>query len=388
MKDKNQSISLSGVRGLLLYFILILFVASCSTGKKALQKGDYYKATVDAVNRLRSAPDNKKAQQVLMQSYPLAKDAILRNIQNALDENRIDKYAVIVREYMALNDLATTIYTSPKALELIPAPNQFYTELKNAKELAAQEAYSLGVFALSQNTIQKAREAYFHFKDADNYARGFKDVTSKIEEALYLATLKVVVSKPITSLKYQLSADFFYDNLMAQMSKVTSNNFIRFYTYQEAKNENLKQPDQLIILDFNDFSVGNIRESKNTSEITKDSVLVGTTKMNGENKNVYGTVKAYFTIFRREVISGGTLSTKIIDAYNNRTLENKNFSGSYTWYNEWATFKGDERALTDKQFKMTNNDGSIMPPPNQDLFIEFTKPIFDQTVSFVRNYYK
>jgi hypothetical protein len=29
----------------------------------------------------------------------------------------------------------------------------------------------------------------------------------------------------------------------------------------------------------------------------------------------------------------------------------------------------------------------IMPPPEQDLFIEFTRPIFDQAVGFVRNYY-
>ena len=29
----------------------------------------------------------------------------------------------------------------------------------------------------------------------------------------------------------------------------------------------------------------------------------------------------------------------------------------------------------------------MMPPPQQDLFIEFTKPIFDQTVRFVTNYY-
>lgn len=50
-------------------------------------------------------------------------------------------------------------------------------------------------------------------------------------------------------------------------------------------------------------------------------------------------------------------------------------------------YKGDERALTDKQLKMTNNSDVVMPPANQDLFIEFTKPIFDQTVSFVRNYY-
>jgi len=367
--------------------LVIVFIAGCSTGKKALQKGDYYKATMEAVNRLRSAPDNKKAQQVLTQSYPLAKSTILRNIQNALTVNRTDKYAVVVNEYTALNELAGAIFACPKALELVPNPDQYYSELRNAKEQAAQESYALGVTALAQKTIQKAREAYYHFIDANNYVNGYKDVTSKINEALFYATLKVVVSKPVTSSRYQLSADFFYDNLMAQMSKVTGNNFIRFYTYQEAKNENLKQPDQYIILDFNDFSVGNLRESKNTTEISRDSVFVGTTKVNGVNQNVYGTVKAQFTVFRREVISSGILSARIIDAYNNRKLENKNFPGQFIWYNEWATFKGDERALTDKQLKMTNNSDAVMPPANQDLFIEFTKPIFDQTVSFVRNYY-
>ena len=388
MKNKKQIISASGSREIFFIIFFILFIAGCSTGKKALQKGDYYKATMESVNRLRSKPDNKKAQQVLLQSYPLAKDAVLRNIQNALDENRIDKYAVIVREYMSLNELGNAIYACPKALEIIPAPNQYYTELKNAKELAAAESYNLGTIALSQNTIQKAREAYYHFVDADNYVKGYKDVNAKINEALFYATLKVVVSKPVTSAKYQLSADFFYDNLMAQMSKVTSNKFIRFYTYQEAKNENLNKPNQYLILDFNDFSVGNIRESKNTNEISRDSILVGSTKVNGVNQNVYGTVKAYFTVFRREVISGGSLNVRMIDAYNNRTLENKNFAGQYVWFNEWATYKGDERALTDKQIKMTNNSDAIMPPPNQDLFIEFTKPIFDQVVSFVRNYYR
>ncbi|MGC3978662.1 MAG: hypothetical protein QM751_10805 [Paludibacteraceae bacterium] len=367
--------------------VFILIMVSCSTGKKALQKGDYYRATMESVNRLRSSPDNKKAQQVLKQSYPLAQSSKLRNIQNSMDVNQPNKYAVIVQEYTDLNDLANAIYACPKALEIIPNPTQYYSELKRAKELAAEESYKLGVVALSQNTILKAREAYYHFKDADTYVNNYKDVAKKLQEALFLATLKVVVSKPVTSAKYQLTADFFYDNLMAQMSKVTSYNFIRFYTYEEAKNENLRQPDQYIILDFNDFSVGNIRESKSTTEISKDSVLVGTTKINGTNHNVYGTVKAQFTVFRREVISGGVLNVRIIDAYNNRTLENKNFPGQFVWYNEWATYKGDERALTSKQLQMTNNSDAVMPPANQDLFIEFTKPIFDQTVSFVRSYY-
>jgi hypothetical protein len=214
----------------------------------------------------------------------------------------------------------------------------------------------------------------------------YKDVKEKIQEALFVATLKVIVQKPILPKRYQLSADFFYDNLMAQMSKITAYQFIRFYTYGEAQAEGLNMPDQYLVLNFEDFTVGNLRETKNTSELTRDSVLVGTTTVNGEKQNVYGTVKAKLTVNRREVISQGVLSARVVNAVNNKVEENRNFPGKFVWVNEWASFQGDERALSKEQLKMTETE-PVMPPPEQDLFIEFTKPIFDQAVSFVRNYY-
>ena len=127
-------------------------------------------------------------------------------------------------------------------------------------------------------------------------------------------------------------------------------------------------------------------ESKNTYEVTKDSVLVGTTTINDKKQDVYGTVKAKFTNYKREVISQGILSVQIMDANNNRVLEHNSFPGKYVWVNEWASFNGDERALNDDQKKKVNSV-SLMPPPHQDLFIQFTKPIFDQTVSFVNRFY-
>ena len=371
-------------------FIWILsaavFLTSCSSSKKALQQGDYHRAVIEAVNQLRSSPNNRKSQDVLVQAYPLAKQNSLRVINNAMAANPPNKYSITADEYLALNELADAIFTCPKALQLVPNPEQFGRELGDILPLAAEEAYNLGVKQLRVNTIQSARDAFRHFTNADRYVKGYKDVNSKIEEALYLAIFKVVVKKPVTPNNYQLTADFFYTNLMAQMAQVTRGGFVRFYTEEEARNERLTKPDQFLALDFADFTVGIMRETKNSSEITRDSVLVGTTTINGTKQNVYGKVKATYTTFRREVISQGTLSAKIINADNNRVEEFRNFPGKFTWFNEWASFNGDERALTDKQKKMAKAE-PIMPPPQQDLFIEFTKPIFDQTVAFVKKYY-
>jgi len=363
----------------------VVMLASCSSSKKALQRGDYNRAVMEAVNQLRSSPNNKKSQDVLVQAYPLAKENSLRKIQNAMAANLPNKYSISADEYLTLNEIADAIYTSPKALQLIPNPEQFSREIGNVRPLAAEEAYNLGVIQLRLNTIQGAREAYNHFVKTDLYVSGYRDVKAKMEEALYLAIFKVVVKKPVTPRNYQLTADFFYTNLMAQFAQVTKSGFIRFYTEEEARNEGLAEPDQYLALDFADFTVGAMRETKNTSEVTRDSVLTEVT-INGVKQNAYIKVKASLTTNRREVISQGTLSARIINAGNNRVEEYRNFPGKFVWYNEWASFNGDERALTDQQKKMAKVQ-PIMPPPQQDLFIEFTKPILNQTVSFVRNYY-
>lgn len=365
----------------------LLFATGCTSSKKVLQRGDYYKSAMMAVEQLRSSPNNKRAQEVLLQAYPLAKSNSLRIIQKSLASSTQNRYSVAADEYIALENLTEAIYHCPKALELIPGPEEFGRQLNEILPLAAEEAYSLGVNQFRLGTIESARDAYNNFVKADEYAEGYRDVKNKIEESLYAATFKVIVEKPVTPKTYQLTADFFYDNLMAKISQLSKNRFLRFYTYEEARNEGLTTPDHYLILDFQEFTTGNMAESKNTIEVKRDSVLVGTTTVNGKEHDVYGTVKASFTTNRREVVSEGILSAQIIEAVNNRILQNRNFPGKFVWINEWAGYKGDERALDEKQKKMAATEPA-MPPPRQTLFVEFTKPIFDQTVSFVNSYYR
>jgi hypothetical protein len=87
------------------------------------------------------------------------------------------------------------------------------------------------------------------------------------------------------------------------------------------------------------------------------------------------------------VSSSGTLQVKILDAYNKKILENKVFPGSFVWQTEWASYNGDQRALSKEQLDLCQKKPEAPPAP-QDLFFEFTRPIFDQTRSFLRSYYR
>ncbi|HEY6915694.1 MAG TPA: hypothetical protein VI413_13545 [Paludibacter sp.] len=370
---------------LLLCFV-VLFVSACSTGHTAYKQGDYYKACLEAIERLRSNPNSQKSQFVLTKAYPLAKKEAQREIDNAQLANGVDQYDILVYQYERMNQLANAIFHSPKANQLIPQPTEYIAELSNAKQMAAEQAYNMGIKAVEANTIEQARLGFQFFTKANEYVYGYKDVIHKIEEARYYATLRVIVQRPYTSNKYQYSADFFYNNLLAEMSQNSKNRFVRFFSPEEASAENMRDPHQYIYLNFEDFSVGNIRETSNTVDVKRDSVIVGTVKVEGKTYNTYNTVKAKLTTFRQELSSGGVLSLRIVDAQNNRELQLRNFTGQYVWVTDWATFQGDDRALTNEQKKMCGQKPQL-PPTHQDLFVGFTKPIYTQAVSYVRSVY-
>jgi hypothetical protein len=140
-----------------------------------------------------------------------------------------------------------------------------------------------------------------------------------------------------------------------------------------------------LVLNFEDFSIGNVYDSKKTVDLKRDSVIVGTATIDGKKVNVYNTVTAKLNSFRREIKSGGILSVRVFDQQN-RLIEQRNFSGEYVWYTNWSTYNGDDRALTADQKKQCEQNPQL-PPSQQTLFVEFTKPIYSQAFSYIRQFY-
>src|SRR5690606_36997512 len=97
-----------------------------------------------------------------------------------------------------------------------------------------------------------------------------------------------------------------------------SSEFVKFYTQREADAERLPYVDHYLRLQFDDFVVGETHVTKIIETVTRDSVVVGTVKLeDGTKANVYNTVSAKVIIFRKEVISRGLFSMQIFDAHTN-----------------------------------------------------------------------
>src|SRR5690606_30009727 len=141
------------------------------------------------------------------------------------------------------------------------------------------------------------------------FVPGYKDVIEYIDKAKWEATLKVVVEQIPVPARYNLSGGFFQDKVEEFLHRnYADDSFIKFYTPEEAQSVELAHADQIMRLQFDDFSVGNsvLREKEET--VTKDSVKVGEAKIEGKTVPVYNTVKAKLTTYRKELISNGLLS--------------------------------------------------------------------------------
>jgi hypothetical protein len=369
-----------------LFFIVIIVVLSnCSSGKKTLEQGNYYQSSVQAVERLRRNPNHNKSREVLASSYPLAVQYYTDRIYNFNHSNDPFKSGRMIQQYEMLNALYEQIVRSPGALSVIPEPNKYYDEIRQITEMAAEERYRAGTSALALRNRESAKEAYYHFIKAGDYVPDYKDIGDKIEESLDIATLKVVVDQiPVPTVNFQLSVDFFQDQVDEFLFHYNNNPFVRFYSTKDTWLEN---PDQIMVIMFDQFSVGNTNNLQKTLIAENDSVEVGTVTLeDGTEMPVIGSVKAEYTEYIREIISNGLLSMKIMEAQTQRIILHEKFPGEFVWVSRWASFNGDERALTKEQVELTRLK-PIDPPPPQNLFMEFTKPIYNQITSTVTRYY-
>ena len=364
--------------------VACLWLAGCaSDGLKSYQKGNYYQACEEAVNKLRGQPDNAAARTALASAYPLAQAAAQQEINSLGAASTLASHEKVVETCERMNKIAEDIFHCPPALALVPAPSDYTSARNAAAATAARIAYDAGVQASAAGTLAKAREAFDYFARAAYYSPGYRDVQSRLEQARYDATLRVVVTRPQLSLKYQLNGDFFHNRLLSEVASKTGKYLVRFYTPEEAAAENMANPHQILDLNFLDFTVGNTSEITNTTELVRNNVAVGAvTAPDGSSQTVFGDVKAKYTTTRLEVQSGGALLVRIVDAATGRVTQQKSYPGKYVWVSETASFNGDERALNAGQLALVNKSRQA-PPPAQEMFVNFANPLYNEVSRYI-----
>ncbi|MBW6534401.1 MAG: hypothetical protein K0B11_05300 [Mariniphaga sp.] len=365
--------------------LIVFFLASCSSGKKALQKGDYFSASLKAVERLKSSPDNKNATGVLKEGYKLALEWTQEEMDLILSSNSAFKWERAIGLMRQVNMLSAEIRSTPAARKIISNPKTYSAELNKAYERAAEERFNAGLVELNINTRESARIAFDHFYTADQFVAGYKNVRELMETSKEIATVKVVLEAiPVHTQKYRLSSEFFYNQVFEYLNnRFGPGSFVDFYSPFQAENEGLDIPDFIVYMEFYDFSVGNLTHSEKEEKVEKRVKVESKDTTKVEYKNYVARLKT----FSDKVQSGGSLRVQISEPSTDKLLFDDIVPGAFTWINEYAMFVGDQEALDKKQLELTKR--KAMPlPPEQDLFIEFTKPIYNQLTSKLNGFFR
>ena len=373
-----------------LFFIGIFLLNSCSTGLKSLQKGNYYDAILKAVNRLSSDPDNRKATQVISEGYPMAVTYYQEEIDKILTSNDPFKWKRTLDVMQTVNQMTDEVRRIPAARKLVQSPKSYTSELSNVQNRAAQEFYDAGMDALSRNTRETAKQAYTYFLNADGLVHGFKDTQQKMLLAKDLATLKVVVEQIPVNGKFEYSAQFFYDNVFQMLNeRFQEKDFVHFFSPEQAENAKLKYPDMVLQMGFYDFFIDRPQHSEEQQELNKqieEKYQVKISKDSTVTRTRMVPKKGKIKILTDQVASGGLLELKAVEFQSQKIVFTDKIPGQYLWQNKYGIFVGDNEVLDNELSNILSNK-MILPPPAQDMFVLFTKPIFNQLTEKLTNYF-
>lgn len=371
------------MRTLLYSCILALFILTgCASSKNYLERSNADKALLDAVKKINKTTTDEKAIEAIPLLYNTIKTnhlARISDLKNDKDPARWDK---IIKEYESLQEAYDAIVTSDPAFRLV-TPQSFSSELFDARQSAAEEYYNYGLQSLEKKTRDDAKKAYSYFKKSDKYVPGYRDAKLKIQEAIDAATVNVVIN-PVQdnsfffnsswgNAGYNYSNEYFQQTLARELSGTNNRYPARFYTDWQARRDNI-QPDWAVDLKLRNIDIPFYPSQSKYQRTSSAQVQIGT---DTSGNPVYKTVYATLYITRGSFTARANMDVSITDVKTGKSISYRTFSDDYRWQQESATYSGDSRALSSRDWELINNAG-YSNPRKEDILNELYRKIYPQ----------
>jgi len=347
-------------------FLCTIFLFSCKSAEKLYNKGRYDEAVMLAAKKLQKKPGNAELLNVLQDAYRFAVNGHESNIRNLANSNSDLRWEHIYSEYQQLQALYEAIRRSPSVYDIVQ-PTDYSSYLATYKEEAGNARYERGLELMDQDNKQSYRQAYYEFQKALALKPGDLSIKQKMQESYENAVTNVVI-QPLNRFGYQYTNyDFDYRNFNYEILRYLNNNkgqFVRYYSPSEARSGHLKT-DNSVEMRFSDVNIGRYRDQRSTREVSKQVVSKEIVISKDSVVREYTTVKAKIITTIRTINADGLLQATVRDYYDRR-IWNDTYRGEYSWTYSFATYTGDERALSDEDKKLINQREQ-WPPSNDEI---------------------
>ncbi len=375
------------------FFFAIILFSACGSSKYNVGNTVEDKALSAALKQLDKNPSDTAIQNQIKILYNDAAVTHLNNIEKYEQSNDIKKWDQIIKEYEILQKTYNVISSSKDAINLIK-PSSFTQEIENTKQKAASELYANGIDLLNtaDGNKQKYRDAYYFLKKANSYVPGYKDVKKQMSYAYENGILDVVVN-PVTdqsSYYSRLGSNSFGNSFNSDMlqrslvrdlgSDYNKASGARFYTDRDADRAN-KDIDWIVDITWQNLDIPYPQTNQYSRNVSKQ-IQVGT---DTSGKAEYKTVTATLYVTRRYFTARGELECRITDAHTRNNIDLRRYSGQVDWQQEYATYQGDYRALSNQDLALLNNSNYNQSPRKEDILLEIYQRIYPQLKNGIYN---
>ena len=160
--------------------------------------------------------------------------------------------------------------------------------------------------------------------------------------------------------------------------------FVRYYSSSTPGGQGARI-DNSVDMRFSDVNIVRYRDHRVTREVSKQIVAKETVIKKDSVVKEYITVKAKITITTRTIQADGLLQATIRD-HHDRRIWGDTYRGDYSWTYSFATFTGDERALSDEDKKLINQREQ-WPPSNDEIIRIIMDDIQRKTECGISDYF-
>ncbi len=372
----------------LLLTILTLGVISCKTASKAYDKGNYDQAVDLAVKKLQKNSNDRELKGILQNAYRYAVDEHESRIRQHSNSNNELRWENMYIEYAALQQLHDAIHRSPEAMSVV-RPTDYSSYLETYRDKAADARYERGMLWMGKNDKQSYRQAYNEFQFANQFRPDDLTIRDRMLEAYDYAVTNVVVL-PMDDYRYRFNSYNEHElrniesELLRNLQYNTNNQFIKFHTQWDARNRNVRI-DQFIDFRLSTMNMGRVKDEYSTREVSKDVVVKETVYRPDSIVKEYKKVFAKITTTKRVMQSDANMLVNIRNE-GGQFLWSDNFRGDHFWTSEFATYTGDERALSEQDKELLNRHRAE-PPQEQEIMRCIMEEITRSLQNRIRDYY-
>ncbi len=177
-------------RSLAIISLVVLFIFSCTSPKKLLEKGKYDHAISILIPKLKKKPGDEKSKHILQDAWLQANTENEIRIKQLRKTGQPDIWYAVFRNYVSLEKRQKAVMTLPAGvLEAIGFEQKEYgAYIENARQKAAVYLYAHAKKLLEEGNKQDARQAYQDLQKVNSLYQNYKEVDELLRKALVKGT--------------------------------------------------------------------------------------------------------------------------------------------------------------------------------------------------------